>query len=71
MPCKLDVAALNVLSMFKAELSVKRIDLQCDIADTGYVLTDGSRFFQILINMITNVCLTHPPLRDSADCFRL
>lgn len=55
MPCRLDVTALNVLAMFRAELSVKSIKLDCDIADTGYVLTDGSRFSQILINMITNV----------------
>lgn len=55
LPCQLDLTTLDVLSMFRAELRVKKIHLEKSIAEIGVVLTDASRFSQILINILTNV----------------
>lgn len=56
-PAKVHQSVMDVLNMFKAEFNVKRIELSCRIDDTGTLLTDASRFSQILINMLTNVRL--------------
>lgn len=54
LPCDLQVTIKEVLSMFRAEFNVNKIKVTLDIAEVGMVLTDASRFSQILINMLTN-----------------